>query len=83
MYLVVLSGLDIVTTHLALLNGAREGNPFASLVLNTWGEPFLYVFKMTTITAVVLLGMWRGLWLTFWVIDAVMMLVVLSNLSHL
>lgn len=81
-YLIVLSGMDIVTTHLALVNGAREGNPFAAHILDTWGEPFLYLFKLGAIAAVCILGMWRGLWLTLWAMNALMVVVVLSNLTH-
>lgn len=79
---VVLSLADMVTTHLALAGGAREGNPFAIFVMTYGGEPLLYLVKIAVLSLVALIGQWRGLTVFLAMLDVLMMVVVLANLSH-
>lgn len=81
-YFIVLNLCDMLTTHVALRNGALEGNPVATHILDSWGEPMLYAIKASAIICIAMLGAWRGFWRTLWVANAIILLVVVNNLMH-
>jgi hypothetical protein len=81
-YLAVLSGLDVVTTHMGLIRGAHEGNPITAHLLDTWGEPVLYLAKLGVIALVIVLALRRSPWL-LWSLDLFMVLVVINNIARI
>lgn len=80
---VLLSLLDIITTHLLLGRGDREGNPLAVMLLEHGGEPILYLVKVAAIVIIAAIGVRLRAVATVWIVNFLMFMVVFSNLSHL
>ena len=83
---VLLQLADVLTTTFALRNGAVEANPVAATLMQAHGEPAVYAVKLLAALGVlgVVVALRRPrLWLAPRIANALMLLVVMVNLTAL
>ena len=83
---VLLQTLDVLTTYYGLRAGAIEANPLAAWGMAVYGEPAVYAVKLLAALGVlgVVVALRRPrLWLAPRIANALMLLVVMVNLTAL
>lgn len=83
---IFLNGLDVLTTFLGTRQGFSEGNYLLSAVRSSMGDEGMYFLKMLVVWIVVayvlVLGArYQRLWYALHTINAVLAIVVISNLA--
>ncbi len=88
LFFIGLNLADVASTLIAIRMGLVEGNYLPSLIMSTGSEMAMYCFKLFTMSLVVtivvkLTSSYPRLWYALYASNAIMVVVVLSNLASL